>query len=109
VVGQRMARLGGPVEHVLGVAAVIGQQADVAVLGRVADLGHDNLLSALDTAVAAGLLEVRPGAPGRYAFHHPIVRDLLYRELAAGERARIHRRVGEALEERTGPTDLGPR
>ena len=104
VVGQRMARLGGPVEHVLGVAAVIGQQADVAVLGRVADLGYDSLLSALDTAVAAGLLEVRPGAPGRYAFHHPIVRDLLYRKLAAGERARIHRRVGEALEELTGGT-----
>jgi DNA-binding SARP family transcriptional activator len=115
VVGQRMARLGGPVEHLLGVAAVIGQQADVAVLGRVADLGHDNLLSALDTAVAAGLLEVRPGAPGRYAFHHPIVRDLLYRELAAGERARIHRKVGEALEELAGGTGhlaratLGPR
>ena len=104
VVGQRMARLGGPVEHVLGVAAVIGQQADVALLGRVADLGHDSLLSALDTAVAAGLLEVRPGAPGRYAFHHPIVRDLLYRKLAAGERARVHRRVGEALEELTGGT-----
>jgi DNA-binding SARP family transcriptional activator len=104
VVGQQMARLGGPVEHVLGVAAVIGGQADVAVLGRVADLGYDHLLSALDTAVAAGLLEVRPGAPGRYAFHHPIVRDLLYRKLAAGERARIHRRVGEALEELTGDT-----
>jgi DNA-binding SARP family transcriptional activator/tetratricopeptide (TPR) repeat protein len=106
VVGQRMVRLGGPVEHVLGVAAVIGQQADVAVLGRVADLGYDHLLSALDTAVAAGLLEVRPGAPGRYAFHHPIVRDLLYRKLAAGERARLHRRVGEALQELTGGTSL---
>ena len=104
VVGQRMARLGGPVEHVLGIAAVIGQHADVALLGRVADLGHDSLLSALDTAVAAGLLEVEPGAPGRYAFHHPIVRDLLYRKLAAGERARVHRRAGEALEELTAGT-----
>ena len=71
---------------------------------RVADLGWDDLLSALDTAVAAGLLEERPGPPGRYAFHHPIVRDLLYRRLPAGERARAHRRVGEALEELTGGT-----
>jgi DNA-binding SARP family transcriptional activator len=104
VVGQRMARLGGPVEHVAGVAAVIGRQADLALLRRVADLGHESLLSALDTAVAARLLDERPGAPGRYVFHHPIVRDLLYRRLAAGERARLHRRAGEALEELTGGT-----
>jgi DNA-binding SARP family transcriptional activator len=104
VVGQRMARLGGPVEHVAGVAAVVGRQADLALLGRVADLGHESLLSALDTAVAARLLDERPGVPGGYAFHHPIVRDLLYRRLAAGERARLHRRVGEALEELTGGT-----
>ncbi|HSO51481.1 MAG TPA: AAA family ATPase, partial [Actinomycetes bacterium] len=102
VVGQRLARLGGPVEHVLGLAAVIGQRADLALLRRVADVGWDDLLAALDTAVAAGLLEERPGPPGGYAFHHPIVRDLLYRRLPAGERARAHRRVGEALEELTG-------
>src|SRR4029453_18251185 len=71
VVGQRLAHLGGPVEHVLGVAAVIGYQADVALLGRVVELGDDSLLSALDTAVAARLLEERPGGPGRHAFHHP--------------------------------------
>jgi DNA-binding SARP family transcriptional activator len=101
-VGQRLARLGGPVEHVLGAAAVVGYHADVALLGRVVELGHDNLLSALDTAVAAGLLEERPGASGGYAFHHPIVRDLLYRRLPAGERARTHRRVAQALEDLTG-------
>jgi DNA-binding SARP family transcriptional activator len=102
VVGQRLALLGGPVEHVLGVAAVIGYHADLALLHRVAQLGYDSLLSALDTAVAARLLEERPGDPGGYAFHHPIVRDLLYRRLPAGERARAHRRVAEALEDLTG-------
>ena len=96
VVGQRLARLGGPVEHVLGLVAVIGQQAELTLLRRVAGLGFDDLLAALDVAVAARLLEERPGPPGRYAFHHPIVRDLLYRRLPASERARAHRRVGEA-------------
>src|SRR5215211_6231394 len=105
VVGQRLARLGGPVEHVLGMAAVIGYRADLALLGRVADVGHDSLLAALDTAVAARLLEERPG--GGYAFHHPIVRDLLYRRLPAGERARAHRRVAEALEDLAGDGSLG--
>jgi DNA-binding SARP family transcriptional activator len=105
VVGQRLARLGGPVEHVLGMAAVTGYRADLALLGRVAEVGHDSLLAALDTAVAARLLEERPG--GGYAFHHPIVRDLLYRRLPAGERARAHRRVAEALEDLAGDGSLG--
>jgi DNA-binding SARP family transcriptional activator len=102
VAGQRLARLGGAVERALGVAAVIGHRFDLALLGRVVDLGHDALLSALDTAVAAKLLEERIATPGRYAFRHPLVRDLLYAGLPAGERARAHRRIGEALEELTG-------
>ncbi|HEX3213798.1 MAG TPA: hypothetical protein VH016_14610, partial [Actinomycetota bacterium] len=79
-------------------------QAELALLGRVTDLGWNDLLAALDVAVGARLLEERPGQPGQYAFHHPIVRDLLYRRLSAGERARAHRRVGEALEALTGGT-----
>ena len=107
-VGQHLASLGGPVEHVLQTAAVIGQQADLPLLRRVAEVGYEQLRAALDTAVAARLLEERPGSQGRYRFHHPIVRDLLYRWLPAGERARAHRRVGEALEDLSdGTTRLG--
>jgi DNA-binding SARP family transcriptional activator len=104
VVSQRLARLGSAVEHVLGVTAVIGHQVDLALLGRVVDLGYDGLLSALDTAVTTKLLDQRLGVPGRYAFHHALVRDLVYRSLPVGERTRIHRRVGEALEGLTGGT-----
>jgi DNA-binding SARP family transcriptional activator len=93
VVGQRLAGLGGAVEYVLGAAAVLGDEFDLALLGRVVDLGHDSLLSTLDKAAAARLVEERPDAPGRYAFHHPLVRDVLYRGLPAGERARARRRV----------------
>jgi predicted ATPase len=93
VVGQRLAGLGGAVEYVLGAAAVLGHQFDLALLGQVVDLGHDSLLSTLDKAAAARLVEERAGAPGRYAFHHPLVRDVLYLGLPAGERARAQRRV----------------
>jgi DNA-binding SARP family transcriptional activator len=113
VIRERLARLGGPVQHVLAMAAVIGHRFDLAVLGGVVDLGQDSLLSALDTAVAARLLEERPGAAGGYVFHHALVRDLLYQDLPAGERARAHRRAGEALEASAGggatwPGDLSP-
>jgi DNA-binding SARP family transcriptional activator len=101
VVGQRLAGLGGAVEYVLGAAAVLGDEFDLGRLGRIVDLGHDSLLSTLDKAVAARLVEEQAGAPGRYAFHHPLVRDLLYRGLPAGERARAQRRVA------AGPTAGG--
>jgi len=93
VVGQHLAGLGGAVEYVLGAAAVLGDEFDLALLGQVVDLGPDSLLSTLDRAVAARLVEERAGAPGGYAFHHPLVRDVLYRGLPAGERARAQRRV----------------
>jgi predicted ATPase len=93
VVGQRLAGLGGAVEYVLGAAAVLGDEFDLVLLGQVVDLGPDSLLSTLDRAVAARLVEERPGAPGRYAFHHPLVRDVLYHGLPAGERARARRRI----------------
>jgi DNA-binding SARP family transcriptional activator len=98
VIGQRLAGLGGAVEYVLGAAAVLGDEFDLPVLGRVVDLGPDSLLSTLDKAVAARLVEERPGAPGRYVFHHPLVRDVLYRGLPAGERARAQRRVAMATD-----------
>jgi DNA-binding SARP family transcriptional activator len=102
VVGQRLRRLGGAVEHLLEAVAVIGHGADLPLLGRVVDLGHDDLLGALATAVRAKSLDEQPGVPGRYGFHHGIVQDLVYAGLPAARRALLHHRVGEALEDEAG-------
>jgi DNA-binding SARP family transcriptional activator/tetratricopeptide (TPR) repeat protein len=98
VVGRRLALLGDAVRHLLEVASVIGHSADLTLLARVVDLGHDDLLDALEVAVRAEVLDERPGVPGRYAFHHGIVHDLVYRGMLASRRALLHHRVGEALE-----------
>jgi DNA-binding SARP family transcriptional activator/tetratricopeptide (TPR) repeat protein len=98
VVGHRLARLGGAVGHLLEVVSVVGHDADLTLLARVADLGHDELLGTLEVAVRAKLLDERTGAPGRYAFHHGIVRDLVYTGLPGTRRALLHHRTGEALE-----------
>ena len=98
VVGQRLALLGGTVQHLLEVASVIGHSADLTLLARVVDLGYDDLLDALDVAAQAKLLDERPGVPGRYVFHHGIVHDLVYTGVPAARRADLHHRVGEALE-----------
>ncbi|HEX8132725.1 MAG TPA: AAA family ATPase, partial [Actinomycetes bacterium] len=98
VVGRGLALLGDAVRHLLEVVSVIGRGADLTLLARVVDLGHDDLLDALEVAVRAKVLDERPGVPGRYAFHHGIVHDLVYREMLAARRALLHHRVGEALE-----------
>ena len=95
VVGQRLARLGGTVRHLLEVASVIGHSADLTLLARVVDHGYDDLLDALDAAVRARLLDEPPGVPGRYVFHHGIVHDLVYTGVPAARRALLHHRVAE--------------
>ena len=38
-------------------------------------------------------------APGRYSFSHALIRETLYGELSTLRRVRLHRRIGEALED----------
>jgi len=102
VIGRRLSRLSEETNKVLHLAAVIGRQFDVALLTRIADLSEEVILDALDDAAAAALVAEVPGSVDRFAFSHALVRTTLYEELNASRRARLHRRVGEALEELTG-------
>jgi hypothetical protein len=59
-------------------------------------LGNDALLSALRSALAAGVLVTDP--EGDYAFRHDLFREALLADLLPAERARAHRAFAEALE-----------
>lgn len=96
------AALGGfaaPVRHVLEVAAVLGEEVDGSLLADVADLGLDAVLAALDDAVAAGVVEAVPDAPGRRRFAHALIRDGVQAELADADRIRWHARAARVLEQ----------
>ena len=62
------------------------------------DLPEDELLDLLDAAVRAGILVEVASAPGRYSFVHALLRTTLEQEQTATRRARLHRRIGEAIE-----------
>ena len=103
VVGRRLDHLSETCNRTLTVAAVIGREFGLDVLERVgADgpppLQGDQLLEALEEAVAARVLVEAPHAVGRYRFSHALIRETLYEELPATRRVRLHRRIGEALE-----------
>lgn len=98
VVGRRLSRLSLGANRVLSVAAVIGSEFDLSLLGSLPDVGsEDELLDGLDAAVVARLIREVEAPPGRYGFVHALVRQTLLAELTMARRARLHRRIGEVL------------
>ena len=69
-------------------------------LGRtvlvVASLDEDQLLDALDEAIAAQIIKVESGED--FIFTHDNIREVLYEELNPIRRRRMHQRIGESLE-----------
>jgi DNA-binding SARP family transcriptional activator len=98
-IGRRLRGLSGECRRVLSLAAVFGREFGLVALERVADYtAIDKLLSVLDEAITARVVEELPGSVGRLRFGHALTRDTLYEEIPAVHRARLHRRVGEVLE-----------
>ena len=106
VIGLRLQALSPEGRRVLAAASVIGRGLGLAVLEQVVELPRPQLLELLERAVAARILRsVEPraddgsaGPPGRYEFAHALIRESLYETLSEPERARLHERVGRALE-----------
>ena len=102
VVGRRLDHLSDECNQVLTIASVVGREFGSDALETVSDLSGDRLLEALEEAVAARVVNELPRAPGRYTFSHALIRETLYEELSTTRRLRLHRQVGQALEELYG-------
>ncbi len=96
VIGRRLTRLSDEANQTLTLAAVVGRGFELEVVERVSDLDEEELLGALDEAVDARL--VHDTGVGRYRFAHALVRSTLYDEVRPTRRARLHQRVGAAIE-----------
>jgi len=84
---------------VLGAAAVVGRDFSLDVLTQTSGLAADAVLDALDEAEAARIVTPVPGAAGRYAFVHALLREHLYAQLSTARRLRLHGQVCTALEQ----------
>ena len=102
MVGRRVERLGPDARTALSAAAVIGREFDLDLLLAVVEFPEDRLLDLLDEAVAASLLQESVERAGRFAFAHGLVEHALYEDLGRARRARMHKRVAQALEELCG-------
>ena len=96
VVDRRLARLADTTREVLALAATVGLRFDLKGLAAAGDWSSEELLDALDEAVAAGL--VVSGADERFAFAHSLVAEAIVSVLPASRRARLHLQIADALE-----------
>jgi pimeloyl-ACP methyl ester carboxylesterase len=90
VIGQRLSRLSEECNSILTIAAVIGREFDLEGLERASDLSIDDLLDVLEESVAARVVAEVPHVVGRYRFSQTLIHDILYDELTATRRVRIH-------------------
>ncbi len=98
VLRTRLAQLPAGTRGVLELAAVAGREVTLDLL-EAAGTPTEEALTALDSALAVGLV-VEGGQPWSWRFTHALVQEVLVGDLPAVRRARLHARLGEALERR---------
>jgi len=98
VVTERLARLEFATRKLVELVAVAGPRVDLRVLRAAADMTDADIALALDDLVDAGLLAVVRRPLLAYEFPHALVRDTVEGGVPEAARARLHLRIGEALE-----------
>src|SRR5207249_4287744 len=95
---RRLAPLPAPCRDALTLASVVGREFGLGAVQHACGLGADALLDGLGPALGREILVRDPRTAGRYRFAHALIRETIYEELGAAERARLHGRIGEVLE-----------
>ena len=108
VVSRRVCDSATTLSRLLTIAAVIGRTFDVELLDLLVEGTEDDLLDALEEALKASVLVESADRVGRFRFAHALINRALYDGLGATRRARVHRRVAEALEQ-LASTERGER
>ncbi|MFL5577906.1 MAG: ATP-binding protein, partial [Gemmatimonadaceae bacterium] len=112
VMSRRLARLSPEARTILVSAAVVGRVFDVSLVVAAGAAAEDDVLDAVDEAVAAAVLEpvggaARDAAAGqrygddRYTFTHALLVTAVLRSANPRRLRRIHERVAQVLEARS--------
>jgi predicted ATPase/DNA-binding winged helix-turn-helix (wHTH) protein len=83
--------------RLLDVAAVLGTRFEIPRLAPAAGCTHADALTMLEPAIRAGLIRAAE-APHGYVFAHELLRDVIYEELPAADRAQFHHVIADVLD-----------
>ncbi|MCG8587938.1 MAG: hypothetical protein MJE66_01465, partial [Proteobacteria bacterium] len=98
-VHHRLRSVPSECRQMLGVASVFGRQFSFDALRRVVRRESRSLLRELRSASDAQIVRQVPSGLGRYEFCHALIQEALYTDQDTIERAHLHGRIAEALEE----------
>lgn len=95
VIGRRLQRVGEDTRKALIAAAVIGRTFSFDLLEKVVEPSGDELLDAVDEALASHLIAAAPG--GSFSFIHELIRQTLLANVTLPRHQRLHVRIGEEM------------
>ncbi|MBM7829372.1 DNA-binding CsgD family transcriptional regulator/tetratricopeptide (TPR) repeat protein [Agromyces cerinus] len=95
---SRIALLDETQRSVLVLAAVLGQEVDLAEVLGISEASVEVTLGAMDAAVRGGLIEPPRRAGDHYRFTHAIARQAIIDVIPATEVLRTHARIAQTLE-----------
>ena len=102
LVGRRLNRLPPEAMRVLVTAAAIGREFPIDLLAEAANVPIDQVLDAIDSAMAASVLEPkRDTKDDTYQFAHALLVDTVLRTVSPARRRLVHERVADLLTVRT--------
>jgi DNA-binding CsgD family transcriptional regulator len=88
----RLGRLPAPAVEMARAVAVLGASAQLRHAAALAQIDRGAAVAAVDSLVAAGIFQ-----PSRLAFAHPIMRTVLYNDLAGARRSQAHSKAASIL------------
>ena len=91
----RLALLTPLARRLADMAAVIGRDLTYPVLMRMTENSEDEVIGGLDELVEQHIL--REQAANVYYFSHDKIREVIYGQLSATRRCRLHQRIAQAL------------
>ena len=105
LVTMRLRRMSSPVTAAARAVAVLGEAAGLPTVAALAQLPEEQVAAALDTLSRSEIL-----TDGHHlTFVHPLIREAVYDDLPAAERALHHERAARLLEQQGAPPSRSPR
>jgi len=104
VLAARIDRLDSEAKHLLQVASVVGKEVSGEALQLTAGLGEDQQEAVLGALIDAGFLyEAELYPQRRFAFRHPLTREVAYGTQLASQREATHAAAARAMIELIPP------